>query len=143
MPFLPSEPTTLIPGLIASAFNNTYLKALHLRRQLRREFDRTFRLAHPLRSTATRHDDGVDVLLHPTAIRTAPRVDADAAGGENEYVQDVLTVPASLDGLPAMSVPAGHGPDGWPVGVSLTGQWGSEELLFWLGKAVEQWQLDT
>ena len=42
-----------------------------------------------------------------------------------------------------MSVPAGLGPDGWPVGVSLTGQWGSEELLFWLGKAVEQWQLDT
>ena len=46
----------------------------------------------------------------------------------------MLTVPASLAGLPAMSVPMGLGEDGWPVGVSLVGQWGHEKTILNLGK---------
>ena len=54
------------------------------------------------------------------------------------YVQDVLTVPASLAGLPAMSVPAGLGEDGWPVGVSVVGQWGCDEMVLDVGTVCEQ-----
>jgi aspartyl-tRNA(Asn)/glutamyl-tRNA(Gln) amidotransferase subunit A len=95
---------------------------------------------------------GVDLLLHPTAIRTAPtiasmsqsqsRSDANPGGvqeKDSEYLQDLLTVPASLAGLPCMSVPAGSGDDGWPVGMSLTSQWGMESIVFWAGRAVEEW----
>ena len=53
-------------------------------------------------------------------------------------MQDVLTVPASLAGLPAMSVPAGFGKDGWPVGVSIVGQWGCEEMILRVARAVEE-----
>jgi aspartyl-tRNA(Asn)/glutamyl-tRNA(Gln) amidotransferase subunit A len=87
---------------------------------------------------------GVDVLLHPTAIRTAPLLHPDAdpesvpAESRSEYEQDVLTVPASLAGLPALSVPVGTGPDGWPVGVSVVGQWGTDELVLAVGRALEQ-----
>jgi aspartyl-tRNA(Asn)/glutamyl-tRNA(Gln) amidotransferase subunit A len=131
-----------------SEFNNTYLKALHLRRLLRHQLSSLFRIPNPLTTTKTSKptnsssgvpQDGVDVLLHPTAIHTAPPLDEAKEEGKSEYLQDLLTVPASLAGLPAMSVPAGRGTDGWPVGVSLVGQWGMEEMVFWAGKGIESW----
>jgi aspartyl-tRNA(Asn)/glutamyl-tRNA(Gln) amidotransferase subunit A len=86
--------------------------------------------------------NGVDVLLHPTAISTAPSLEIEGqAAGKSEYAQDPLNVPASLAGLPAMSVPAGTGADGWPVGMSVVGQWGMEEVVMWAGRAVEAWKV--
>ncbi|WVW78858.1 hypothetical protein I302_100821 [Kwoniella bestiolae CBS 10118] len=129
-------------ALSADEFNNTYLKALHLRQLLRREYQTLFRIPHPLSSPGRISNDGVvDMILHPTAIRTAPILGKgkEAAKGSNEYQQDLLTVPASLAGLPCMSVPSGKGSDGWPLGVSLTSQWGMEGLVFRLGRAVEEW----
>lgn len=85
----------------------------------------------------------VDVLLHPSAIRTAPQLDEHkgATSPLDAYVQDVLTVPASLAGLPALNVPcplsAGEneeGYDGWPIGFSVVGQWGADELVLKVGK---------
>jgi len=124
-----------------SEFNNTYLKALHLRRELRSEFAKTFRIPHPASSSSTPSTDqnGVDVILQPTAIRTAPTLGEKKEAGQSGYLQDLLTVPASLAGLPSMSVPSGKGRDGWPVGVSLVGQWGMEEILFWAGSEIEKW----
>ena len=55
----------------------------------------------------------------------------------DDYVQDVLTVPASLAGLPALSVPAGLAEDGWPVGVSLVSQWGQDRLVLRVGQFIE------
>lgn len=127
-----------------SAFNNTYLKALHLRRLLRQQMSSLFRIPNPLNPNLSSASEGVDILLHPTAIRTAPRHDeAKEANGESEYLQDYLTVPASLAGLPAMSVPAGRGADGWPVGVSLVSQWGMENILFWAGRGIESWSTEA
>ncbi|WVQ97706.1 hypothetical protein IAU59_004820 [Kwoniella sp. CBS 9459] len=141
-------------ALSADEFNNTYLKALQLRRLLRRDYQTLFRIPHPLRyqdknnsAHPSSYADGIDLILHPTAIRTAPVLDSGssidknrkASKGSDEYAQDLLTVPASLAGLPAMSVPAGRGDDGWPVGVSVTSQWGMEGLVFRLGKAIESW----
>ncbi|ODN75238.1 hypothetical protein L202_06430 [Cryptococcus amylolentus CBS 6039] len=129
-------------ALSADEFNNTYLKALYLRRLLRQEYQRTFRIAHPLAAPYTPNSDGVDLILHPTAIRTAPLLNQDAKTGESVYLQDLITVPPSLAGLPAMSVPAGKAEDGWPVGMSVTGQWGMEGLVFGLGRAIERWSRD-
>lgn len=53
-------------------------------------------------------------------------------------MQDVLTVPASLAGLPALSVPAGFGEDGWPVGISVVGQWGTDELVLRVGEVIQK-----
>lgn len=86
---------------------------------------------------------GVDVIVHSSAIQTAPplpdgseEVSPDASSLD-AYVQDVLTVPASLAGLPALSVPAGQGSDGWPIGVSVVGQWGCDEMVLRVGEAIE------
>jgi aspartyl-tRNA(Asn)/glutamyl-tRNA(Gln) amidotransferase subunit A len=110
---------------------------LHLRRQLRDELSRTFRIAHPLQSGSAPPPSGVDLLLHPTAVQTAPLLSKNR-GDKSEYLQDLLTVPASLAGLPAMSVPAGRR-NGLPVGMSLMSQWGMESLVFSAGKAIEAW----
>lgn len=139
---------------IPSEFNNTYLKALHLRRQLRQDLLRAFRIPHPLYPSHETSSDGVDLILHPTAIGTAPILQAlsgdathpcaggpaaetEKTGKNSEYTQDLMTVPASLAGLPAISIPAGRAEDGWTVGISLMGQWGMEEILFWVGRELE------
>ncbi|GHJ84824.1 hypothetical protein NliqN6_1226 [Naganishia liquefaciens] len=117
-------------ALTASAFDNSYLKALHLRHTLRSDYNAIFRSPHPLHASPS-PPHGIDLVLHSTAIRTAPLLDPPpTADTTNTYAQDILTVPASLAGLPCVSVPYGTSPDdGWPVGVSLTGQWGMEGLV--------------
>jgi aspartyl-tRNA(Asn)/glutamyl-tRNA(Gln) amidotransferase subunit A len=133
-------------ALSADEFNNTYLKALYLRSLLRSDFARILRIPDPRSEGVTAAGKGadneqVDVLLHPTAVGTAPILDkaSSSEAGADEYAQDVLTVPASLAGLPAISVPAGRAADGWPVGVSLVSQWGAEEIVWGAAEAVEAW----
>jgi aspartyl-tRNA(Asn)/glutamyl-tRNA(Gln) amidotransferase subunit A len=101
-------------------------------------------------TSADADPEGVDILLHPSAIRTAPplELDPDTVSGDalQSYVQDVLTVPASLAGLPALTVPLrnhltgqGEGEGGeWPVGVSVVGQWGCDEVVLRVGEFLEE-----
>jgi aspartyl-tRNA(Asn)/glutamyl-tRNA(Gln) amidotransferase subunit A len=125
-------------ALTADAFDNYFLQAQRVRQRIKTDFDSAFRVPNAQLSSPLPNSDGVDILLHPSAIRTAPRLDSDAASGLGPYLQDVMTVPASLAGLPAVSVPAGLAADGWPVGVSVVGQWGSDELVMGIGKVIER-----
>jgi aspartyl-tRNA(Asn)/glutamyl-tRNA(Gln) amidotransferase subunit A len=93
---------------------------------------------------------GVDVLIHPSAIQTAPilAMDSTEDSSLSAYVQDVLTVPASLAGLPALSVPVRRVQDGtayddrWPIGISVVGQWGTDQMVLSVGGAIESLQSD-
>jgi aspartyl-tRNA(Asn)/glutamyl-tRNA(Gln) amidotransferase subunit A len=122
-----------------SAFENYFLQAHRVRALVRTDFDRVFGKSVLDQGSNDENDDEgrVDVLIHPSAIRTAPLLESKDEDGIDAYVQDVLTVPASLAGLPALSVPCGHGPDGWPVGASVVGQWGSDELVCKVGRLVQ------
>ena len=97
----------------------------------------------------------MDVLVHPSAIRTAPplpttKTDPSDDASLDAYVQDVLTVPASLARLPALDVPirdyaerkeqgqADELDDGWPIGISVVGQWGTDELVLEVGEVLEE-----
>ncbi|EPT01160.1 hypothetical protein FOMPIDRAFT_1030091 [Fomitopsis schrenkii] len=131
-------------ALSADAFDNYFLQAQRVRNLIRADFDRVFAVPNTLSSSPRPNADGVHVLLHPSAIRTAPPLpdrNGSADPGDSvldAYVQDVLTIPASLAGLPALSVPAGLGEDGWPVGVSVVGQWGCDAMVLDVGKVCEQ-----
>ena len=126
-----------------SAFDNYFLQAQRLRQCIRDDFMRVFRVPNPLARSAAAaapNPAGVHVLLHPSAVRMAPRLDEQQDGhGLDAYTQDVLTVPASLAGLPALSVPIAPGAegDGWPLGVSVVGQWGCEAMVLTIGAAIE------
>ena len=79
-----------------------------------------------------------DAILCPTAPEPAFPIGALSADPLSMYLADVFTVPASLAGLPALSVPAGLSRDRLPIGMQLTGPAGSEPLLLALGRAVER-----
>jgi aspartyl-tRNA(Asn)/glutamyl-tRNA(Gln) amidotransferase subunit A len=92
---------------------------------------------NPLQKPAIKNSNQVDLLVHLSAIGTAPPL-SEQPSGIDGYVQDVMTVPASLAGLPALNIPAGLAADGWPVGVSLVGQWGTDELVLGVGESLER-----
>ncbi|KAK0466847.1 amidase signature domain-containing protein [Desarmillaria tabescens] len=109
---------SLTAGSTPSSFDNYFLQALRVRRLVRDDFNLVFRMPNVRAPNQIPNADGVDVLMHPSAIRTAPLLDGEDASGLEAYVQDVLTVPASLAGLPAINVPiVNKEGDGWPVGI--------------------------
>lgn len=143
------------------AFDNYFLQAQRVRQLVKDDFGRVFGMkdlyhgfeypSAPPTSVGAPSPD-IDILMHLSSIRTAPHLTGSKESDDlDSYVQDVLTVPASLAGLPAMSVPMGLGVgqmngeinqtgedgDGWPVGVSIVGQWGSDEMVFEVGRVVE------
>ena len=54
------------------------------------------------------------------------------------YLNDVFTVPASMAGLPGISVPAGLSSDGLPLGLQVLGNAFDEETVFRVGGVLEE-----
>jgi aspartyl-tRNA(Asn)/glutamyl-tRNA(Gln) amidotransferase subunit A len=54
------------------------------------------------------------------------------------YLADIFTLPASLAGLPGMSLPAGFGEGGMPVGLQLIGNYFEEAALLNAAHAFQQ-----
>ncbi|SNX87137.1 related to glutamyl-tRNA(Gln) amidotransferase subunit A [Melanopsichium pennsylvanicum] len=128
-------------ALTADAFDNFFLQASRIRADIQNDFARALRITNPSNNKeSARVGEGVDMIIHPSAVDTAPTLASamKGEGGAGEYVQDILTVPASLAGLPALAVPAGVAEDdGWPVGVTLVSQWGCDNALLHVGKLMQ------
>jgi aspartyl-tRNA(Asn)/glutamyl-tRNA(Gln) amidotransferase subunit A len=54
------------------------------------------------------------------------------------YLSDVFTIPASLAGLPAISIPSGVTDEGLPIGMQLIGRATEESVVFRGGTVLEQ-----
>ena len=78
-----------------------------------------------------------DVLLSPTAPTPAFGLGENTDDPVQMYLADIMTVPPSLAGLPAISVPAGMSGTGLPIGVQLVGPRRSDANLLALAKSVE------
>ncbi|KAI1194262.1 amidase signature enzyme [Nemania serpens] len=107
--------------LSSEAMDNYFIQAQKVRQLVRRDFDRVFALDNPLLdeqhfdlsemdgSTGVETKLGpaqVDFLVCPTAPTTPPLLDRVREQTPlDSYVNDVFTVPASLAGLPAISIP--------------------------------------
>ena len=79
-----------------------------------------------------------DVLLTPTAPSAAFALGEKSADPIAMYLNDVFTVPSSLAGLPAMSVPGGLDKDGLPLGLQIIGRPLDEQGVLNAGLAIEQ-----
>ncbi|RUN77723.1 Asp-tRNA(Asn)/Glu-tRNA(Gln) amidotransferase subunit GatA [Sphingomonas sp. TF3] len=79
-----------------------------------------------------------DVLLTPTAPSAAFALGEKSADPIAMYLNDVFTVPSSLAGLPAMSVPGGLDGQGLPLGLQIIGKALDEQSVLNAGLAVEQ-----
>ncbi|KAJ1829941.1 Trimeric GatFAB AmidoTransferase(AdT) complex subunit [Coemansia sp. RSA 2711] len=122
----------------AHACRHYYLPSQRIRRLIQREFNAVFALPHALCESSTVVEErlGVDALLFPTATDTAPLQHEADACPVSSYVNDVMTVPANLAGIPAISVPAAcH--DGLPLGLQLAAQYGDDELLLQIASVLE------
>jgi len=90
--------------LSSGYYDAYYLKAQKVRRLIKEDFDNTFK--------------NVDFLLTPSTPSTAFEL------GQKQdpltmYLNDIFTVPASLAGLPGISIPVGLDKGGLPVGIQL------------------------
>ena len=80
----------------------------------------------------------VDLLLTPVAPTPAYKIGENISDPLTMYLGDVFTVPASLAGLPAVSVPAGSTADGLPVGVQFIGNSFKDASVLRAAHAFEQ-----
>jgi aspartyl-tRNA(Asn)/glutamyl-tRNA(Gln) amidotransferase subunit A len=78
-----------------------------------------------------------DVLLTPTSPTVAFELGARSANPLAMYLNDLLTIPSCMAGLPGLNVPCGLS-EGLPVGVQLIGPQFAENMLFKVGYALEQ-----
>ncbi|WP_283679082.1 Asp-tRNA(Asn)/Glu-tRNA(Gln) amidotransferase subunit GatA [Lentilactobacillus sp. Marseille-Q4993] len=78
-----------------------------------------------------------DLILAPTAPTPAYGIGEDVSDPMTMYMNDVLTLPVNLAGLPGMSIPAGFS-NGLPVGVQLIGRPYDELTIYQAGNAFEQ-----
>lgn len=142
-------------SLSAEAIDNYFVQAQKVRRLVQRDFNRVFALPNPLLDTTKvyKGGKGMDVLISPTAPTLPPTLEAlEKQSALDAYMNDVFTVPASLAGLPAISVPVmihfekpmpelgyQHEDKAWshPVGVQVIAQYGDDDLVFDVAKMLE------
>lgn len=110
--------------LSAGYYDAYYLKAQKMRTLLRRDFDDAF--AH------------VDAIVCPTAPTAAFALGEKTADPLAMYLNDVYTLPASLAGLPAASVPCAPTKSGLPVGFQILAPALREDTIFSLAAAWEK-----
>lgn len=94
--------------LSAGFYDAYYMKAQKVRALIARDFEQVW--------------DKCDVLLTPTAPSAAFALGEKTSDPISMYLNDVFTVPASLAGLPAMSVPGGLDAQGLPLGLQIIGK---------------------
>lgn len=109
--------------LSSGFFDAYYLQAQKARTLLINEFNKLF--------------ETYDVLVGPVAPTPAFKLGENTSDPVKMYLADVMTVPASLAGLPAISVPAGVTNEGLPTGVQLIGRRRSDAQLIALAKSLE------
>jgi aspartyl-tRNA(Asn)/glutamyl-tRNA(Gln) amidotransferase subunit A len=101
-----------------------YLQAQKLRRMIADDFQQCF--------------GRCDVIAGPVAPTVAWKLGAQDDDPVKAYLADIFTLPASLAGLPGMSVPAGFGEGGLPVGLQLVGNYFDEGRLLHAAHAFQQ-----
>ncbi|KAF9434274.1 Trimeric GatFAB AmidoTransferase(AdT) complex subunit [Entomortierella beljakovae] len=133
--------------LTSGSFDNYFLRAQKIRQMIRNDFDKVFAQPNGITGTFAPvsdriQDNRVHALLTPVAVETAPKLEeviGEHIDPINAYLDDILTIPASLAGLPAMSVPFGKGKsDGFPMGMQVISQYGDEEMVFKVGRVLEK-----
>ncbi|MFV9875369.1 MAG: Asp-tRNA(Asn)/Glu-tRNA(Gln) amidotransferase subunit GatA [Rickettsiales endosymbiont of Dermacentor nuttalli] len=104
-------------------------------------YDAYYRKAQKVRSLVA-HDfwnnfSKVDVILVPTAPSAAFPLDIKITNPVTMYLNDIFTIPASLAGLPCISIPAGLSKNSLPLGLQLIGNNYDELTVLKVAKALE------
>jgi aspartyl-tRNA(Asn)/glutamyl-tRNA(Gln) amidotransferase subunit A len=109
-------------ALSAGYYGKYYAKAQMAKANVRRDFERVLK--------------SVDVIVGPTMPTVAFRL-GEKSDPLSMYLSDILTVPANLAGVPAISVPCGT-VEGMPVGLQIIGRHFEDEVVVDAAYAFEQ-----
>jgi aspartyl-tRNA(Asn)/glutamyl-tRNA(Gln) amidotransferase subunit A len=109
-------------ALSAGYYDAYYGRAQRVRTLVKRDFDAVFAQ--------------VDVIAAPTTPNVAFKM-GEKADPLQMYLNDVFTVPASLAGIPAVSVPCGFSQSGLPIGLQLIGKAFDEPVLLRVAHAYQ------
>lgn len=110
--------------LSAGYYDAYYKKAQKVRALIARDFVESF--------------EKVDAILTPTAPSPAFGFDEKSDDPVQMYLNDIFTIPASLAGLPGLSLPGGLSKDGLPLGLQVLGKPMDEQTVFNVALALEQ-----
>ncbi|MFA5968450.1 MAG: Asp-tRNA(Asn)/Glu-tRNA(Gln) amidotransferase subunit GatA [Sphingomonas sp.] len=110
--------------LSAGFYDAYFTQASKVRTLIAQDFDRAW--------------ESCDLLLTPTAPSAAFALGEKSADPIAMYLNDVFTVPSSLAGLPAMSVPGGLDSGGLPLGLQIIGKSLDEQGVLNAGLAIEE-----
>jgi len=112
-------------ALSAGYYDAYYLRAQKVRTLVRRDFLQALGSA--------------EALLLPVTPTTAFGLGEKVEDPLAMYLNDIYSIPASLAGVPALSMPAGFGPTRLPIGLQLVGRPFAEETLLRVARAHETW----
>ena len=125
--FMPENKRRIMIGafvLSSGYFDAYYLQAQKARTLLIREFDKLF--------------TDYDFLIGPVAPTPAFKLGENVDDPLKMYLADIMTVPASLAGLPAISVPNGSNKEGLPIGLQIIGKMKDDARLLDFAKEIEE-----
>ncbi|MGM3274890.1 Asp-tRNA(Asn)/Glu-tRNA(Gln) amidotransferase subunit GatA [Ralstonia sp. 24A2] len=101
-----------------------YLQAQKIRRIIAQDFQNAF--------------GQCDVIMGPVAPTVAWKLGEKSDDPVQMYLEDIFTLSTSLAGLPGMSVPAGFGANGLPVGLQIIGNYFEEARMLQIAHAFQQ-----
>lgn len=110
--------------LSSGYYDAYYRKAQTVRTKLINEFNDAF--------------DKIDFLIGPTTPTTAFKIGENVSDPLKMYLADVMTVAASLVGIPDVVVPAGKADDGLPVGLQIMAAQRNDRELLAIAKSAEE-----
>jgi aspartyl-tRNA(Asn)/glutamyl-tRNA(Gln) amidotransferase subunit A len=110
-------------ALSSGYYDAYYAKAQKVRTIIKREHDAVF--------------ESFDLIVSPTSPTVAFKLGAKTADPLAMYLNDLLTIPSCMAGLPGLSIPCGLSA-GLPVGLQLIGPQFGENTLFKVGHALER-----
>lgn len=121
--------------ILFRTYETLFLPAQKARRLIQNDFNQVFKHPNLLYSQqVTKDQETVDVLLVPSATSPAPLLNdtSKKQDGVNEYLDDVMTLPANLAGIPAITVPFKDSK--YPIGLQLLGQYGYDKFVLHVAK---------
>ena len=110
--------------LSSGYYDAYYLKAQKVRRLIKNDFDDAYK--------------NVDAILTTYTPSSAFKIGEKLNDPVSMYLNDIFTVPINLAGLPAISIPAGHDNNGFPLGLQIIGKAFDEQNILNIAYSIEK-----
>lgn len=116
----------MVGSYLLSGENATtyYNKALEIRNEMKNSFEQVFK--------------EYDLIIGPTATTKAYLLGKDLDDAVKSFMDDILTIPVNMAGLPGMNLPIGFSKDHLPIGMQIIGNRFDEAKIYQLASFLEK-----